>query len=78
MDMKILEEVHWGYSKLAVVVDGALRKLGYNHRFQIIANPNDFPNYGVSKTPALIIDDKIVIEGRVPTILEMVEILKEA
>ena len=32
-------------------------------------------NYGVMRTPALVIDEKIALSGRVPTVAEVKEIL---
>lgn len=32
--------------------------------------------YGVRRTPALVIDEKVVMHGRVPTEKELVELLK--
>jgi predicted DsbA family dithiol-disulfide isomerase len=32
-------------------------------------------NYGVMRTPALVIDEKIALSGRVPTVTEVKEIL---
>lgn len=36
----------------------------------------DIMAYGVMSTPALVIDEKVVIKGRVPTAHEITEILK--
>ena len=77
MDIKILEEVYWGYSKLAVVVDSALKKLNSNYSFEIIGNPNLFEDYNVDNPPALIIDGEVLVEGYVPTLDEMVDIINE-
>ncbi len=77
MDIKILEEVYWGYSKLAVVVDTALRKLEKNHQFQIIGNSSLFPDYNISNPPALIIDGEVLVEGCIPTQEEMIKILED-
>lgn len=75
MDIKIFEEVGWGHSKLAVVVDAALRKLGMNYRFEIIANPRFFPRYNISTSPAITIDGEIVLEGYEPSLDEMIKLL---
>ena len=74
MDIKILEEIYWGYSKLAVVVDSALKKLDLNYSFEIIGNPNLFEDYNVDNPPALIVNGEILVEGYVPILEEMVEI----
>lgn len=77
MDIKIFEEIGWGYSKLAVVVDAALRKLGSNRRFQIIGNHNLFPDYNISNPPTLMVDGEILVEGYIPTQEEIISILED-
>lgn len=76
MDIRILEDVGWGYSKLAVVVDAALKKLGNNYDFQIIGNPYLFSDYNVSNPPALLVDGEVLVEGYIPSLEEMISILK--
>ncbi len=61
---------------MAVVVDSALSQLGIKKDFQIIGNPRAFADYGVSKNMTLMINDHILVEGHVPKIDEMLEILK--
>jgi len=34
-------------------------------------------NYGIMKTPGLVIDEKVVLSGRVPSINEVIEIIKK-
>lgn len=34
-------------------------------------------NYGVMKTPALVINEKVVLSGRVPSVKEVVEIIEK-
>lgn len=75
MDIKILEDVGWGYSKLAVVVDSALKNLGANYKLHIIGNPNLFSDYNAFNPPALVINGKTLVKGYVPTHEEMVKIL---
>lgn len=77
MKFIIFEEVGWGYSKLAVVVDAALRKIGIKGDVEIIANARFFPRYGVKSTPALSIDGDIVFEGYEPSLDEMIELLSK-
>lgn len=77
MDVKILEEVFWGYSKLAVVVDSAFKKLNLNYNFEIIGNPNLFKNHKIENPPALIINGKILVEGYVPDLEELIDIIEE-
>lgn len=75
MDILILEDVGWGYSKLAVVLNAAIKKLGLDNNYEIIGNPRFFQRFNVSRSPALLIDGEIVIEGYVPTLEEMINLL---
>lgn len=77
MDIIILEDIGWGHSKLAVVLNAAIEKLGLDETYEIIANPRFFNRYEVSKTPAMIIDGKVVIEGYEPSLAEMISILAD-
>lgn len=77
MDIIILEDIGWGYSKLAVVLNAAIEKLGLEETYEIIANPRFFNRYKVNKSPAMIIDGKVVIEGYEPSLSEMISILSD-
>lgn len=78
MDIKILEQICWGGSKLAPIVDAALEQLGFDYDFEIVSSLPEIVEYGVSKTPALVVNGEIIFEGIVPSILEMPDILKKA
>jgi len=77
VDILILEEVGWGHSKIAVVTVAVLEKLNLSHDLNIIGNPLKFKDYGVTKPPALLINNRIVTEGYVPTYEEIYNILKK-
>lgn len=77
MKFIIFEEVGWGYSKLAVVVDAALREIGLKRDIEVIANARFFHKYGVKSTPALSIDGEIVFEGYEPSLNEMIKLLSK-
>lgn len=76
MDIKLLTEVSWGGNKLAPIVDEALKMLNLNYRYELIENENILAQLGIKKSPAMIVNSKIIIQGRVPNVLEMVEILE--
>lgn len=60
-----------------MVVDAALRKLGLNYKFEIIANPRFFPRYNIEISPAITIDGKIILEGYEPSLNEMIKLLSK-
>lgn len=56
-------------------MNAAIEKLGLNETYEIIANPRFFNRYNINKSPAMIIDGKVVIEGYEPSLAEMIFIL---
>jgi len=40
-----------------------------------IYDPKEFAKFGVKITPAVIVDDKVIIQGKVPTVEELKKIL---
>ncbi|MTI66550.1 MAG: thioredoxin family protein [Firmicutes bacterium] len=64
-------------SKLAPIVNGAIDKLNLKkYNLEIIGDKKRIKNLGVKKLPALVINDKILIEGRLPSLNEVIKILK--
>ncbi|MGF7058962.1 protein-disulfide isomerase [Brassicibacter mesophilus] len=49
-----------------------------NYKFEIVAKRQEILKYGVTKTPSLVINGVVVLEGKVPSILEMPDILLNA
>lgn len=76
MDIKLLTEVSWGGNKLAPIVDEALKMLKWNYKYELIENPKILAKLGIKNSPAMIVNDKIIIEGRIPNVLQMIEILE--
>ena len=58
------------------MVHAALSQLELKDDFQIIGNPRVFEDYGVSLSQTLMVDGEIILEGYVPTLEEMISILK--
>lgn len=53
----------------------AVDELGVNANISKEQDIAKIVNYGVMRTPALVIDDKVVLSGRVPSIGELKEII---
>ena len=47
-----------------------------NYKYELIENPKVLAQLGITESPAMIVNNKLVIHGWVPNILEMIEILK--
>ncbi|WP_371723383.1 thioredoxin family protein [Isachenkonia alkalipeptolytica] len=58
-------------------MDEALKRGNLKSEIIMICNPLEFEKYGVTKTPALIINDEIAVEGWVPSIFKMPDILEK-
>ncbi len=56
----------------------ALRSLGVEAPVEKVTDFADIASYGVMSTPALAIDDQVVLAGRVPTVAELVDIISDA
>jgi len=59
-------------------VKKALEITGIDARLEHVYDLRKIGQYGVKLTPALIIDGKIRVSGRVPSVDEIVELLKSA
>ena len=53
----------------------ALAKLGLDADVSKVTDYSDIVAYGVLKTPGLVVDDEVVVSGRVPTADAIAELL---
>ena len=77
MEIKLLNEVSWGGNQLGPVVYSALKALNLNYDFELIENDDLLKKLNIDKSPAMMINGKIVLEGRIPSLREVMEILKK-
>ena len=56
-------------------VKEALRENGKEAEVEKVTDMKEIMKFGVMKTPALVIDEKVVVSGRVATVKELIEIL---
>lgn len=63
--------------KLEEMVKSTVSKLGLDADVYHIYDINKIMDYGVMITPALVIDGKVRISGKLPSESEMIDILKE-
>jgi len=66
MDIKILGSGCQNCENLETNTTSALEQLGINTTIDHITNETDILAYGVMTTPALVIDNDVVLAGRVP------------
>ncbi|WP_081943478.1 thioredoxin family protein [Caloranaerobacter azorensis] len=58
------------------MVDAALDRLGLDYDFDLISDLPEIAKAGVTNPPALMVNGEIKIEGKIPTVDEVVEVLK--
>ncbi len=56
----------------------ALNTLGVDAPVDKVTDYGQIASYGVMSTPALAIDDQVVLAGRVPTVDELVDLIRSA
>lgn len=53
----------------------ALAGLGVEAEIEKVTDYGEIAAYGVMKTPGLVVDDEVVVSGRVPLVAEIAEML---
>jgi small redox-active disulfide protein 2 len=67
MDIKILGSGCRNCQNLEINTSRALHELGIDTTIDHVTDEVEIIAYGVMSTPALVIDDEVVLSGRVPT-----------
>ena len=61
--------------QLTTNTEAAAKILGINYELEKITDTNSIIDAGIMRTPALAIDDDIVMEGKVPGVAEIKQLL---
>lgn len=64
--------------KLASLADEAAKELALDYELEKITDINDIVSFGVMSTPALAVDGKVLVSGKVPSAQEVKQLLEEA
>lgn len=75
MELKILGSGCAKCNQLEAVTKKALTQLHMDYTISHITDFSQIAAYGVMSTPALVINDKVVIYGKVPKVDEIVKLL---
>jgi small redox-active disulfide protein 2 len=62
--------------KLAECAETAAKELGIEYEIEKVTKISDIMKFGVMSTPGLVVDGKVKIAGKVPTIEQLKEMLK--
>jgi small redox-active disulfide protein 2 len=75
MEIKVLGTGCPKCKALEQATQNAVAELGVSANISKVEDIMDIMNYGVMRTPALVINEKVVLSGRVPTASELKELL---
>lgn len=62
-------------ANLEKVTRQAVADLGLDASFEKVTDYADIASYGIMRTPGLVVDDTVVLSGRVPTARQVRELL---
>ena len=62
--------------QLAANAEAAARALGIEFGIFKITDAKSFPAFGVTATPALMVDNRVLVSGKVPTVDEIKSLLR--
>ncbi|MEZ5217345.1 MAG: thioredoxin family protein [Ilumatobacteraceae bacterium] len=76
MEIKILGSGCANCQRLEAVAHEATARLGIDATFEKVTDPGEIASWGVMRTPGLVIDDEVVLSGRVPNTDEVAALLQ--
>ncbi|HAN03714.1 MAG TPA: thioredoxin family protein [Elusimicrobia bacterium] len=77
--MKTIQIFGGGCAKCGILyqhAEAAAKELGMEYRMEKVSDYEKIAEAGIMATPALAVDGKLMLEGRVPTIAALKELLK--
>ena len=77
MKIKVVERSCCSGGKLQSITEETITELGIEADIEIINDMEGMMALGIIRTPALLIDDKVVLQGRIPKKDEMKSLLQK-
>lgn len=77
MNIKVLGPGCMNCKTLESRTKEALQKLNIEASIEKVTDYSEILSYGLVRTPGLLIDNKIVVQGRVPSVEQIQEILSK-
>jgi len=62
--------------KLAECAEQAAKELGIEYEIEKVTKINDIMKFGVMVTPAMVVDGKVKVSGKVPSVEQLKEMIK--
>jgi small redox-active disulfide protein 2 len=78
MDVKVLGSGCANCTTLEARTVEALTSLGMTVEIEKVTDYGEIASWGVMSTPALVIDDRVVLAGRVPSVSELIDVVRGA
>jgi small redox-active disulfide protein 2 len=75
VDIKILGSGCAKCNNLEAATRAAIDDLGLDAHIDHVTDPGEIASWGVMSTPALVVDDEVVLAGRVPSTAEVTALL---
>ncbi len=75
MDIKILGSGCANCTALQERAREAVAQLGLTATFGHVRDAGEIAGYGVMRTPGLVVDDEVLVSGRVPTVAQIAQLL---
>jgi len=75
MNIKILGSGCANCQNLEKAARQAVEELGLEATFEKVTDYADIASYGIMRTPGLVVDEEVVLSGRVPTAGQVKELL---
>lgn len=76
MNIKILGTGCVKCNHLEAATRTAVANLGLDAQIEKVTDPGEIVSWGVMSTPALVIDDDVVLVGKVPTAADVEQLLR--
>ena len=76
MVIKVLGKGCKNCARLQQLAEKAAEELNIEYTIEKVTDINDIADYGVMKTPALVVNEKLVLQGQLPNIEKIKELLK--
>ena len=77
MNIKVLGTGCPNCKRLEKNVYEALEELNVQAEVEKVTEVKDIMSYGVMSTPALVVNEKVVLYGHVPNVSQLIDILKK-
>lgn len=78
LELKILRPGCMNCKRLAENAEAAARELEAAFEMEKVTDVRQMVSYGIRRTPALVVNGKVAVEGRVPPPQELMSILAQA